>query len=986
MRKNLFSIVYPMVLTLFIAQKMAAQFSYVQFNNTREVNTGILFGGRTLSLAANPANSDIVLAATETGGINKTNNRGRTWTHLENFPCLSTIDIAYTDATGNNIIVTTKEDFKATNGGGIWRSEDGGNTWTQCPITYTNPASYCNGHMVAWNIAKSRNRILVATDCGIAISTDGGRTFTNKPIGRDEGHFKSIAAYENRVIIGGDNGIYYSENEGDDFTQEQTGIGALNDFHAITWGENFGSGTRVAYAITLDSRLYFSNNGGQNWQQITSAPPGGGGCGGTRFIAAIKTGTTSQQLYYGNTCSAFVLNSNRPLTGGNYDFTYTNPWRAISFEHGFDCYQMIFDNSVTPAAPYMLATDGGVEGTADGGFTWRSMGKASSGFNALQIMDVSGQLINNGAVRNQTIYFATQDNDLWASNNNAASFPGRTIFEGYNFQMARQASSYTNTRIHYITCLPCGNKISKPLFAEQTEWTDVASRNGSPFILKEGVFLQHRAASFPVRQGISITNDFGVRWRNLANLTGVLRGEPKLGKTASGYVLYQGVKTGNNIDDGTNADIIQLARIDNFDETGTLTPRLRYAAMGNFGSFGIMKTMFPWYEVYGVDYHNPDNMIAADYTHQKMKRSRNGGDDWEDLNELTNMITDGGRLNFRFSNNAGAGLERFTQASLVSYHPEFSGYVIVGTREAGIFFSSDNGSNWVKIPGTERISNITAAYWAGFNKIYIGSYGRGLWVINYELRNRFEDLPRLCREPCWTWADPRKRVINPELNEQLASRVIVARGGVITGWRAKGGILSEIMVMPGTQVVYYNKDLKTIPGKIQITETDKDGKYEGAEDLVYEQLKLQKNIQGISINETGEIGEMMITNKLIERFQPEPVKYAKDIQQQNPVNEGKAIIYLQGGSMINGTPVIPAGDVAITILGESFTPDKTPVEIFVDGKLYNTIYAGQTGNFTTAVKGNYNTGTHVIKAVQKTKEGIKAFSNSFRCNNADGNK
>jgi hypothetical protein len=986
--KTLFRPLSFLFLILLAFQTINAQLD-VEFGIVREVNTGIRWGGRTYSLAVNPANADIVLAATETGGIKKTMNRGVTWSHLTNFPCNVTNDIAYTDATGNNIIVTTRDDFKATNGAGIWRSEDGGDTWTQCFVRFTNPAASCNGRMIAWNITKSSNRILVATECGIAISIDGGRTFIHNAVAGIQGRFSSIAASGSRVIIGGSNGIFHSENEGDDFTREITGIGNVSDFHAMTWSDDFGAGTRIAYAINSAFNLYYSTDGGQRWSQIATAPRGGGGCGGRQFISAIKTGPASQKLYYGNRCNAFLLNSSRLTGSGNDNFNYMGSWDQLRFQHGsdinnigLDCYQIAFDNSVNPATPYMLATDGGVEGTSDAGLNWVSIGKASSGFNALQVTDVKGQLMAASSDRNQTLYFATQDNDLWSSNNGGRSFPNRRIFEGDNLQMARMAGSYS-AKIHYMACGDCFPYISNPHFRNEGPWPDVPNRSSWPFMLKEGVFMQYHGPSPGSNQGISIIRIADGTWRNLVDLNGDLRGRPKLARTASGHVLYQGIRTGV-IDDRTGADRIQLAKINNFDETGTLTPSLTYADMRDFGSFGVMVTAgLPGLEVYDVDYNNPNNMIAADYTNRKMKRSTDGGNSWIPLDALTDMITDGGRLNFRFSKVARFGIDRYTQASLVSYHPDIPDFVIVGTQEGGVFFSSDNGDNWVKIPGSEQITSVSSAYWASANKIYIGTYGRGLWEIDYEIRSRFEDLLPLCKEPCFDFADPETRLINPILNEAKLSSVLLVRGGVLNGWRLKANRLAEIMVTPGTQVVFYDKQKNKEPVAIQITETEKDGKYEGANELVYEQLKLQKNIQGLSIREGG-IGEILLTSKMIERIQPEPVKFIKDFEKLKPDNEGMPLIYLKGQNMLNGMPVLPAGENEIVVSGFFFISDKTPVEIFVDDKLYTTAYANQSGEFSVPIKGNFDVGSHSVKAIQKTNKGEISYTSYFQCRNTDG--
>lgn len=970
------------LLTLPAFEHTSAQ-ARVDFRGTREINTGIKWGGRTYSLAVNPANADIVIAATESGGLKKTINRGLSWRHLTNFPCRALIDIAYTDATGNNIIATTKDDFKAVNGAGIWRSEDGGNSWVQCPVTFDNPAASCNGRLICWNIAKSRNRILIATMCGIAVSTDGGRSFTHKSVAGLESAFFSIAASGNRVIIGGSAGVFHSENEGDDFTKETTGIGNVSDFHAVTWSDEFGAGVPVAYAVNRTANLFFSRDGGQSWNPIPTIAPASIGCGGSQFITVMKSGTGVQSLYFGNRCGAYLMVCSRIRGGGNYDFSYTNRWVTLNFEHGTDCYQMVFDKSTTPAVAYMLATDGGVEGANDrNGLSWRSIGKAATGFNALQVIDVKGQEVATWLGRSQTLYFGTQDNALWASNNGGRSFPYFTGAEGDNFQMVRMASSYATTQINFSACGPCKNKVSKPLFQNEVLWNNTPNFITTPYILKEGVLIQYHGASASGSQGISIIRNADGRWRNLVDLPGDFSGAPKLSRTSAAYVLYQGIRSRNS-DPVTGADTVKLVKVNNFDETGTLTPTVSYAGMANFGTFGVMATVgLPGNEVYDVDYNNPNNLIAADYLSQKMKRSKNGGDRWEDLDELTRMITDDGRLNFRYSNIAG-GLGRYTQACLVSYHPDISGFVIVATQEGGVFFSSDNGDNWVKIPGSENINTASSAYWAGTNKIYLSSYGRGLWEINYAMHGRFADLPIICETPCFDYADPVTRLIRQKLNEDKISTVLVAHGGVINGWRVKANRLTEVMVTPGTQVVFYDKETaKEISNAIQITETSKDGRYDGANELIQEQLKLQKNIQGLSIREGG-IGEILLSKKVPEHIKSMPVKFVKDFVRVNPENDGKPIIYLKGENMINGMPVLSAGANNITISGVYFKEGKNPITILVDDKEYTEVYPNSNGGFSLTMKGVFTVGSHRIKALQKTGNSELTYTNYFQCRNSD---
>jgi photosystem II stability/assembly factor-like uncharacterized protein len=89
-------------------------------------------------------------------------------------------DILYDPQNANIIIASGRYDGSVANQGGIWRSSDGGVSWSK-PAT-SNPA--CTNEASTWGIAipddPSFNQfVYVATDCGVAISGDSGASWTH---------------------------------------------------------------------------------------------------------------------------------------------------------------------------------------------------------------------------------------------------------------------------------------------------------------------------------------------------------------------------------------------------------------------------------------------------------------------------------------------------------------------------------------------------------------------------------------------------------------------------------------------------------------------------------------------------------------------------------------------------------------------------------------------------------------------------------------
>src|SRR5437870_2459273 len=104
-----------------------------------EFQPDILNGGRANTIAVHPTDTNYMFVASESGGLFATTDGGHTWQHVDSLPVIFTQAVAFMPARPNIVIVTAGElgigngDFGVANGAGIWRSENGGTTWTHIP-------------------------------------------------------------------------------------------------------------------------------------------------------------------------------------------------------------------------------------------------------------------------------------------------------------------------------------------------------------------------------------------------------------------------------------------------------------------------------------------------------------------------------------------------------------------------------------------------------------------------------------------------------------------------------------------------------------------------------------------------------------------------------------------------------------------------------------------------------------------------------------
>lgn len=935
-----------------------------------EQQPNIPHGGRVNALAVNPADDDVIIASTESGGLFRTSNRGANWTHIGNFKPVFAGAVAYMPGAPAIVLATARDLFAASNQGGIWRSADGGVTWTRASEPTPPPGvswRYAAGEI---SIAPDTRRIYVATSWGVAISDDEGLTWSLKTPFSGLPATSVAAQIGGRVIAGNwPLGVSRSIDHGGTWSAPAGSAGGIADMHA------FGRSPAAAdtfYAVNGATALYVSEDSGASWTPIASAPTGGGGCGGIAFIKAVYStagpvstlNASGLRLYFGNRCWLYRQIPTE-IAPGRYD--YSGPWVAVALDHA-DTRDLAFTNG-SVVDPMLLGTDGGIHKTFDRGQTWSFAGGGAGGFNALQITEVKGQWIND--IGRYDLYFGTQDNNNWASSDLGGSWPGVVCCEGFFFEMQKRAATAADAQVTFTSCGACVNLISGGIFSPLNNWTNPPGTvAGNPTTITNTFHVQGVNAEAGFAKGMAYTRTLGAAWAQYATFPEDRRDIPKLtrrtllepsGRPRPYPVQYQPIRTG--FDASRGFEINTLARLSKsfFGDTAFVS----YPAMSGFGGLGINPTMFAWYQVLGVDPTDWRRLIAPDVVNEKMMGSADGGETWTEIPGLTSLVTDSGRFNFR------SGI--FPFASAVSVHEGDPNMIAVGTHQNGLILSADRGATWLKVPFSERASYITSIEWKSSLDAFVSTYGRGLWRLKGTPWIPRLDHLRLCiRLGCIIRyidrGDP------PPFRDP---RGILVFDGRILDVRFAQGRLSEVIVTPGASIGYLGKEGDA--PKVKATET---AKLRGAAGKFAKALKFASGQQlvGVVVGDKGELtGHILASGSLRASDMAEedektradaPAMLEKEAAARSPIADKPYFSLTPRGG---GAGDVIDQDEAIVLQGSGFAPG-TDLEIVLDDEVVGKARVGKDGAFRVELKGPREIGFHTLvlrdAATKKVIDGV----------------
>jgi len=418
--------------------------------------------------------------------------------------------------------------------------------------------------------------------------------------------------------------------------------------------------------------------------------------------------------------------------------------------------------------------------------TWTYTGANGNGYNALQITEVTGQL--HDADPGEDLYFATQDNHIWASADSGATWTARRCCEGFFLNIWRDSLEADQTKLSGVSCASCGNFISGAVLAGHGDFPNPPDTAGNPRLLKPGNYIQNTKRTDSEDNYFSLTTDNGDSWADVYSFTEPVRALSQVAGSADDPVIFTAIKNAGTTPDGF--ELIGIKRIAG--ALGSGAPVL--SDVTGFGALGIFPTMFAWYKPYGVDPDDANFLVVPDIIDETIKFTTDGGANWTADDALRILIANGDEFQFRWG--------KFVQVTTFGFDPECEGHILIGTKQAGILQSFDHGQSWRRVPESRLIPNVSSFFFADSGEVIISSYGRGLWRLRYRcpdnplLANRFVSL----QEPVLYFRGtiiPLPDLTDPESCPRCT--YFLVKGGHVTGVRVDNntGVATNVSIDRG---------------------------------------------------------------------------------------------------------------------------------------------------------------------------------------------
>lgn len=913
--------------------------------------TSIPFGGRAVAVAVHPTDASVMIVASETGGLFKTTNTGSNWTQVSKNATFGFTDVLFYPLDPNVVIATAGSDYKTITGGGVWRSTDGGSTWTH--VTLTPPLSSCAVSLTGYALSfqSAAHRLFAGTSCGLAFSDDAGATWSFMPSAPGYNN-EAVVAVEspaaNTVIICTQYQIRVTRNGGSSWSTSSTGLpsGPRSGIHYslavspadpghIYWAYNSWDGS-------WHKGLSFSNDFGSTWTLIDNQ----GGINRPPMVCLSKSFTEGAATKYVLYHSDGGCQLHRATVTHTASPTLSS-WTDLANEH-CDYSEIAFaGDGITPQ---LLIGDGGLQKTTDGGLHWTMAGAGAGGYDALQITEVTGQL-HPAMDGTADLYFATQDNNIYASPDNGISWPHSICCEGFFLGIPRDPIAASETKLTGVTCGACYNFISNPLLAGAGGFSNPPNDAGNPFFLTPGNYIQNTRLPGLTGNVFMHTTNNGSAWSNRYGFNEEVRDISRKGGSVGDPVVFTAARFPGSTPDGN--EIIRMKKI--VGVVGSGTPVV--SDVGGFGSIGIFATMFAWYKPYGVSPYNANLIIVADITDNWIKKTTDGGATWKIDTALTRLVTQNGNMKFR--------LGPHSQVTSFGFDPDCGRHILVGTAQSGVFQTYNAGTTWEYVPNSDRIPNVSSFFFNGKQNAVISSYGRGLWTLHFNecsyLRVPQDKL--VLGVPLIRWKGayvPISDIRNPDVCP-VCGFILVRGGEIINVIRnAKTGTIEKVVLSGGqlekistgaNRMAALEKQQTDFPFEVVYA---KEGRFDGDKD-VDSLLDQTVKVKGIYVE--GNLYKGAILAK-------EDIKAEQLPQQETPLPRIILVDIPKGYISINELR-------ALRIAVQGFDIHK-PFELRIDDKLIeNTSYKiekNQQGMELLIVNVPLQIGSHKVVLQQKGEQ------------------
>ncbi|MCX6224224.1 MAG: T9SS type A sorting domain-containing protein, partial [Bacteroidia bacterium] len=191
------------------------------------IDNYIAYMGRVNAIAFHPTDTATIYAGAPTGGFWITRDRGRNWaTSTDNQPVMGVSAISVDPINPDIILIGTGDrDISNSPGGmGVFRSEDGGLTWS--------PFNKGMGNVTVGMFARAADNpriILAATNGGIFKTIDGGENWVKtSPQNANFTDMRLNSGNPSIAYAASEKGFYRSENAGDTWSLVPVSSGYIN--------------------------------------------------------------------------------------------------------------------------------------------------------------------------------------------------------------------------------------------------------------------------------------------------------------------------------------------------------------------------------------------------------------------------------------------------------------------------------------------------------------------------------------------------------------------------------------------------------------------------------------------------------------------------------------------------------------------------------------------------------------------------------------
>lgn len=347
-------------------------------------------GGRFNCVAVDPSNSNIMYAGAANGGVWKTTDNGNTWSPITDMlPFMAVGAIAINPNNSNEIWIGMGDvNISGTMyaGDGVYKSLDAGVSWNYVGLSNTYVVS-----SIIFNPANT-NEVLVGTmgnqfnrdnNRGLYRTTNGGGTFTQELYLNDStgiidmvqnpatpstiyaASFTRQRTSEFSVTFGTEVYVYKSTDFGNNWTQLSGGLpnGPLHQRIGLAIAPSSPNTVYALYSTSdgfTEPELYKTTNGGTNWNLVSfnSFDLNSYGSFGWYFGKIYVSPTNANTLYMPGVDLQYSTDG-----GANWNML-TPPWWM--YDVHADGHHMHFFT----ANDFIYSTDGGLYRTYDGGQNW----------------------------------------------------------------------------------------------------------------------------------------------------------------------------------------------------------------------------------------------------------------------------------------------------------------------------------------------------------------------------------------------------------------------------------------------------------------------------------------------------------------------------------------------------------------------------------------------------------------------------------------